>query len=339
MKILISSHSFYPSIGGIEIVTEELANEFSRLGHEVRVVTETPAKEKEPDCFCFQVIRRPGPVTLLRNVAWCDVYLHNHMSLRAAWPLLFLRRSWVIVHQTWLRGPRGAAGWNMRVKRALLRFARSIAISRAIADDLKTPCVVIGNPYRDDTFRRINEGERPYDLVFLGRFVPDKGVRILLHTLARLREEGRTPRLLLIGSGPEESALRALNQEFGLIDQVEFAGAKLGKELALLLNQCRVMVVPSLWEEPFGIVALEGIACGCVVIGSQGGGLKDAIGPCGLTFPNGDVDALAKRLREVLGSEQIQTACRKQAAAHLSRYTGKAVAAEYLRILETLVAP
>ncbi len=42
-----------------------------------------------------------------------------------------------------------------------------------------------------------------------------------------------------------------------------------------------------------GIVALEGIACGCVVIGSQGGGLKDAIGNCGLTYPNGDVAALA----------------------------------------------
>ena len=43
-----------------------------------------------------------------------------------------------------------------------------------------------------------------------------------------------------------------------------------GAALAALLNQCRILVVPSLWAEPFGIVALEGIACGCVVVGSAG---------------------------------------------------------------------
>lgn len=78
------------------------------------------------------------------------------------------------------------------------------------------------------------------------------------------------------------------------------------------------MVVPSLWDEPFKIVALEGIACGCVVVGSKGGGLKDAIGPCGLTFDNGDVAGLTAQLINLLANLDQLTAYRKKAKEHLS---------------------
>ena len=67
------------------------------------------------------------------------------------------------------------------------------------------------------------------------------------------------------------------------------------------LARHQVMVTPSHYEEPFGIVALKELACGCLPLVSERGGLPEAIGNHGSTFPNGDADALAGRLQEILG--------------------------------------
>ena len=114
------------------------------------------------------------------------------------------------------------------------------------------------------------------------------------------------------------------------LPHVTFAGAKQGVELVNLLNAHRLMVVPSRWPEPFGIVALEGIACGCVVIGSTEGGLAEAIGPCGVTFSNGDAEALAGAVQNLLENPELEESFRDQAAAHLAHFEAKVIANRYL---------
>jgi len=99
------------------------------------------------------------------------------------------------------------------------------------------------------------------------------------------------------------------------------------------LNEARILVVPSLWNEPFGIVALEGIACGLAVVGSAGGGLPEAIGPCGLTFPNGDAAALAARLAELLRRPGRIGELLAAAPAHLARHNPTAAARAYLAVM------
>src|SRR5438045_7352897 len=128
MKIALGSHHFAPSIGGIETASELLGREFLELGHEVRVITQTPGGNEFP----FPVIRRPGAAELMRQVRWGDVFLQNNISLRTLWPLLLVRRPLFIVHQTWIRNPRGDIGWHERIKHLVLRFAKSIAISKAV---------------------------------------------------------------------------------------------------------------------------------------------------------------------------------------------------------------
>jgi glycosyltransferase involved in cell wall biosynthesis len=329
MKILISSHAFLPSVGGLENVSMMLAEEFVRAGHEVKLVTQTPSTE---DCALpYSVIRRPRPSTLLKLLRWCDTYFHNSISLRTAWPLLLVRRPWVVAHQTWI--PRGAGGgWAGRLKQYVLARSTNVSISNAIAAELRAPSVVIGNPYDDSVFRDLPGVARDRELVFCGRLIDDKGADILLEALGILRQRGPVPSLTIIGGGPEEQKLRAMVGPLTLDGQVRFAGVKKGHELACCLNAHRIMVVPSRWREPFGIVALEGIASGCVAVGSEGGGLKDAIGPCGVTFRNGDAAALAARLEELLASPQSIARYRANAAAHLRGYTRAAVADRYLRV-------
>src|SRR5262249_24308079 len=144
------------------------------------------------------------------------------------------------------------------------------------------------------------------------------------------------PDLTIVGSGPEEEKLSRLARELGLDRQVTFAGQKSGEDLARLLNQHRALVVPSRWAEPLGIVALEGIACGCVVVGSREGGLPEAIGPCGLTFENGNARELANRLKELLLNPGKIDALRKESSAHLARFRADAVASAYLDLINEI---
>jgi glycogen(starch) synthase len=335
MKILVYTPAFLPQVGGLEINTANLAEQFQRAGHEVVVVTTTPGGT---DLLSYRVVRRPSPRELLRWTRWCDVFHQANVSLRGLWPLLLVRRPWVVSHHSWYCRTDGRIAWPDRLKRGLLRFAASsIAVSQAVADDLEVPSVVIPNSYREDLFRRLPGVERSGDLVFVGRLVSDKGVDLLLDALARLAAEGLHPRLTVVGDGPETPGLREQAARLGLETQVDFLGTRTGEELVEILNRHRILVVPSRYNEPFGIVALEGIACGCVVVGSAGGGLKDAIGPCGDTFRNGDVEDLARVLGEWLRHPELDAACREAAEAHLARHSNQRATADYLRELEGAV--
>lgn len=330
MKILLGSHHFFPSTGGIETVSNLLAREFARLGHEVRVVTQTAGAGDFP----FAVVRRPGAFELFRHVRWCDVFLQNNISLRTLWPLLFIRRPLFIAHQTWITNPDGSMGWQHRLKRFILRAATSFAISDAIAETLPVPSIRAGNPYDDEIFRDFPAGKRDRELIFVGRLVSDKGANLVLDSLKMLQTK---PRLTIAGEGPESTALEKQSADLQLQSQVEFVGQKRGEELAKLLRQHEILVVPSLWKEPFGIVALEGIACGCVVVGSAGGGLAEAIGPCGVTFPNGDAAALAKAIAQLLSDSGERARLRRQGPAHLARFTPRQVAGIYLDAMEKVL--
>ena len=336
MKILFSSHAFYPNLGGLEAVSLMLAREFVRSGHQVIVVTRTPNGDDEPE-FPFTLVRCPSARELVRFTAWAEVVFHNNLSLRTAWPLLLVRRPWVVAHHIWLPGGHDLRGAKAAFKRLVLRKASGIAISHAIAEDFATPCTVIPDPYDDTTFRILPGIERTRELLFVGRFVSDKGLPDLLHALARLQGQGVMPGLTVVGSGPEESAWRRLADQLGLAGQVRFVGPMRGPLLAAEMNRHSILVVPSRWREPFGIVALEGVACGCVVVGSEGGGLAEAIGPAGLTYPNGDATALAGCLHKMLTDDRLVRQCHRAAAEHLARHTPALVASRYLDELKCAV--
>jgi glycogen(starch) synthase len=85
-------------------------------------------------------------------------------------------------------------------------------------------------------------------------------------------------------------------------------------------------------------VALEGIACGCVVVGSEGGGLKEAIGSCGLTFRNGDAGELAAALERLLRDPGLGRELLRHAREHLERHRKRVVVSAYLQALESAMA-
>jgi glycogen(starch) synthase len=335
MKILIYSPAFYPSIGGLETVISNLAHEFLTYNFRVKVVCQTPAIDSKN--FPFEVIRRPNANQLLELTRWCDLYFQACVSLKGLWPVLLMPKPLVVTHQTWYCDPKGRWIWQAWLKHFVSRFTTNIAPSHAIANQLPSHVTVIPNSYPDDIFYERPEIPRNKELVFLGRLVSDKGADLLLDALACLKKQGLQPTLTIIGQGTEETRLRQQVEDLNLLSQVNFVGVKQDQALAELLNAHQILVVPSRWQEPFGIVALEGIACGCVVIGSEQGGLKDAIGPCGVTFPNGDVETLSQKIADLLNNPHKLLAYKANAKFHLLKHTKAEVAKAYLKVFKEVI--
>jgi len=350
VNILLVTHFFYPSVGGTETVARILAEEFTAAGHAVKVITTTPAVPilEESPAFPFEIVRRPDAATLLAATRWSDVVLHNNPCFQSAWPLLAVPRPWLVTAHVGIPG--WEAGWRAgcvgAFKRALLRRVPTYAVSRALAHELglEGSAPVVPNPYRDDCFHPIPGIPRERDLLFVGRLVSDKGADRLVRALARLHPQGRPATLTIVGTGPEENALKALALREGVDSQIVWAGQRTAPEITRLMHAHRVLAIPSRWAEPFGLVALEGIACGCFPVGSHRGGLPEAIGPCGLTFESGlesdsenrAIDALTARLDQALGSEALRQSHLAHAAAHLQPHRRASVAAVYLDLLEQL---
>ena len=332
MKILLSSYAYAPRIGGIETSSVLLAREFVAAGHQLILVTEIPAQASPPDTF--EVVRNPTLGHLGKLVRWCDVVFQNNISLRHLVPALLLGKPVLLVHQTWIRNIAGGIGWNDRIKRTLLPRVKNVAISQAIANNIRVAAEVIGNPYDDRIFKINANIHRNRELIFVGRLVSDKGADVLLRALGILKIPAN---LTIIGRGPEEENLRTLVRELSLDQSVTFAGEKVGPELAELMNHHQIIVIPSR-SEPFGIVALEGIACGCIALGSERGGLTEAIGNCGVTFRNGDSEELADRLAELLRDSKMREKFRMAAPVHLERFRAQTVAQRYLALLRELAA-
>jgi glycogen(starch) synthase len=332
LKILIYSRVFWPSVGGQETMMEILAEEFSASGHQVKVVTQVVTElERNQD---YEVIRSPTVKSYVQALRWSDVCLFASVSLRGLPPMMIAWTPLVISHQTYPGLP-GHFSMVSEFKKTVTRFSSNICCSRAVQSRILGRSVVIPNSYRAETFKEYNDVIKDLDIVFVGRLVSDKGISDLIEAMGHLGRAGFRPRLSIVGDGPERSAIVTRVGELGLGRQVTFTGVKTGSDLARFIARHRVMAVPSRWAEPFGIVALEGIACGCAVVGTALGGLPEAIGPCGVTVPNADVSAMARALRSLLEDDSLRASYCSGAPVHLARHARPNVARSYLNVLES----
>jgi glycosyltransferase involved in cell wall biosynthesis len=337
MKILLLSHHFYPSIGGIEINSEVLANEFTKAGHEVKVLTQTA--DPGTKTFPYSIIRKPSLRQLFMEHRDADVIFENNPCLQMSWINFFLRKPNVIALRTWIERVNGELGWQDKLKYKWLRLANGvIANSEAVRLKCFKPAIVIGNPYRKDLFVVKQESYRKNDFVFLGRLVSDKGADLAIEALCQIIKQHKdidssNCQLTIIGDGPEKESLQQLAASLNISKHVHFTGAMKGETLVRELNKHLFLLVPSRWEEPFGNVALEGMACGCIPIVSDGGGLPDAVGNAGVLFKRGDADALAKRIQELICKPERITQLREAATIHLKAHQPEVVANRYLDVI------
>ncbi len=328
------SYTYPPATGGIETFTSLMRESLAARGHEVRVVTEIEAVM--PEDVDHGVLRRPGRAKLNEAIDWADLCAVCGLSLHYQIPVLLRGKPHTITHQLWQESQDGVASARNRVRLLFCRFGLNIAVNRALARDLKMPALTIPNPLPGEIDLGPEIADRPRDVVFLGRLVREKGVPVLLDAIGRLRQRGRAIQATIIGDGPLRGELERYAARLNLDVPVEFRGRMSPAESHPVLRQHKIMVVPSVYREAFGIVTLEGLAAGCMVLASRAGGLPDVVGPCGLTFPMRDSEALAELIGKVLADPASTIAYRNAAPAHLESMRPARLAERYLQVFERL---
>lgn len=136
---------------------------------------------------------------------------------------------------------------------------------------------------------------------YLGRFVPEKGVRLLTATLGQLRPAWRA---LFVGGGPLEQELREWAANHG--DRVRVITGVPHNAVPSYLNAMDVLAAPSqttpTWKEQLGRMLIEAMACGVSVVGSDSGEIPFVIGDAGLVLPEADGRAWVEGLAALIDS-------------------------------------
>lgn len=112
-------------------------------------------------------------------------------------------------------------------------------------------------------------------VMYVGRFVREKGIHVLLNAASVILAQEPNTKFVIVGGGFREK-LEKFVRWYGLEDKVLFTGFMANRSLHQLYRCADVAVFPSLYE-PFGIVALEGMAAGAAVVASDAGGLREVV--------------------------------------------------------------
>ena len=145
-------------------------------------------------------------------------------------------------------------------------------------------------------------------MLFVGRLVNEKGVQIYVNAIKKIAIKFPDWEFLLIGnSGKRKKFFRKNKFEDQIIKQFKDIGSNtkhLGfisnKEVLNIMEDSLILVIPSLWEEPFGLTAIEGLSNKMLVIANNVGGLKDIISNRGILINNINEEILTKKLTELL---------------------------------------
>jgi len=147
----------------------------------------------------------------------------------------------------------------------------------------------------------------PFRIGFGGRLVSEKGVAVLIDAFAQLAGDFR---LVILGAGPEEGAIRARTRQLGIEDRVELVGALPSGKMPDRLQDLDIVVLPSLsrpnWIEQFGRILVEAMACEVPVIGSTCGEIPDVVGDAGIIVPEGDASALASAIERMAEDSNLR---------------------------------
>jgi glycogen synthase len=177
-------------------------------------------------------------------------------------------------------------------------------------------------------------------VLFVGRMVREKGVQVLLQAAQSILGAAPGTQFLMVGTGYYLEDLKWMAAQLNVAQNVHFLGYVSDPELLKLYKIADVVVTPSLYE-PFGIVALEGMAAQVPVVTSDTGGLTDFVEhmKTGVTTYAGDAGSLAWGILEVLKHKELAAELRREAYDRVKNiYNWKTIAKRTLALYDSVLA-
>ena len=227
------------------------------------------------------------------------------------------------------------------------RIAVSAEARRTLVQHLGGDAVVVPNGVDVAAFRAAGPDARwtgtpdAPTIAFLGRLdEPRKGLPILVDAYLRVLDTHPGARLLVAGRGDAAEAHAALTADSRTAGRVEFLGGISETDKRALLSSVDAYVAPQTGGESFGIVLVEAMAAGSLVVASDLPAFKAVLddGALGRVFAHGDPADLARVLTEALGDRDGAARTRAAAGAAVGRYDWTAVTERILAVYETVIA-
>ena len=205
-----------------------------------------------------------------------------------------------------------------------LRTFKYIAVSNFVKKRMKEThyvneeqCITIYNGINIERFKRTNkidsrlvtEGNKnQHTLLAVASHIPEKGLQILIKAISLLKEKSADVHInaMFVGDGWYSMELEKLVLERNVSKEIQFLGRR--SDVHTLIEKADIVVVPSLWDEAFGLIVAEAMASGTPVIASRIGGIPELIenDVSGYLFEPGNAEELALKIINLLNDRQKQ---------------------------------
>jgi len=334
MRVLFWSTHFWPQIGGIEVLSTRLLPALIEYGHEFIVISQGKSclpkefkikgniipiyrfqmsqalnnrdlrqiKEIRNNIADIKTTYKPDLVHI--NTSGPGMFFHlktkNVSSPKDLFSIHFLPET--KVEKNSLTGScLISANWVSAVSQAMLEDARQIVPeivhkSSVIYNGLPTPNI-------KNVSYQIDEPR----LLCIGRLVPEKGFDLAIEAFAGVHKVIPKARLSIAGDGICMSDLKSLAKSLNIAHFVDFLGWIDPDKIFDVINEAAVVIVPSRWREPFGLVALQASQMARPVVASNVGGLPEIVvhNKTGYLYQNENINELADFLIHLLNNPEL----------------------------------
>jgi glycogen synthase len=366
VRVLYISDFFLPDIGGVEVISGQLLSALKRMGHQFVVAT-SHQSSKLPDRTDYdgievhrfefrrslsnrdlksikQIVERVGALKrnfkpdLVHVAVGVNVFfVERTRSIHPSKTLLTLHEMLgsFILHDGVLSRILRSADWIVAVSGAVLdnlhrmspeTIDHSSLILNARGMPALAPTPIILDPPR---------------LVCIGRIVREKAFDVAIRAMIPIVARFPNARMIIAGDGIARLELEELARQLEIADAIEFRGWVAPDKVSALIDSASIVIVPSRWEEPFGLVALEAAQMARPIVATRKGGLPEIVidGETGLLVDADDSDALADAIVWLL--DRPQTARRMGEAARAraqDKFSADRYAQAYDELYRRLVA-
>jgi glycogen(starch) synthase len=316
-KILISTYTYLPDIGGVAKNKSTLVDAFLQRGYEVKVVTSTSDRLVINDDR-YEIIRCPNIFSLVKLFFWADVIIFSNLSVKLGWPVIFRKlysAKFGLCHHS-------SSAFRYKHNGLLKKLIASQIIKQSIhfvnsqytikdgGNFFSSLQVEVTYPIanrKEVPAQEKNEFENKKNAIFVGLLSPEKGPAFLIDNFLIIKQSLGIDKLYIAGDGELLDVLKKRAST-----DVVFLGSLSLDDVYRAMDESEYVFVPSIWNEPFGNVAVEGLTSGAIVISSNNGGLPEACGNIANLFDfdvNGSFEIAlinAKKMRTQLLESKIE---------------------------------
>lgn len=365
MKILRVATDLYPySIGGLGVHVHELSKEIAKRGHQVTVFT----CEKYPksnhniadgyDVYYFKPLIIPFGISvppsllpiLFNKVDEFDiVHAHSHLffsTYMTAFVRKFKKIPLIVTNHGFVsqRLPFTVQKIVLPLvtKWTYLNADAVICYTSEMKEEMENWGVrtdnvrIIHNGVNAEFFRPLNLNKE-YDIIWVGRYVPGKGIEFLIQSLSELKKQLNNFKVLMIGSGPLKKSIEELIIKSNLSNHISLIDNISNDDLPHYYNKSKLFVLTSI-EEGVPRTILEAMACGLPVVCSDLPQLKTLIDGSGILVPKKDSISISNAVIKILSDdklyEKLSTNARKMI---VTKYSWEDTVNKTIQLYEELI--